>query len=53
MINEAYVFQEQYLGLQVFVYHAIDKFDAESKLVGLVINPDNWIYLCKKTAQYI
>lgn len=52
-MNETYVFQEKYSGLQIFVYHAVNEFNAKSKLTGLVINPDNWIYICKKTAQEV
>ena len=50
-MNEAYVFQEKYRGLQIFVYHANNIDDAKSKLAGLVVSPYNWIYLCKKIAQ--
>ena len=49
-MREAYVFQEKYRGLQMFVYDAIDEIDAKSKLAGLVVSPYNWIYRCKKIA---
>ena len=50
-MNEAYVFQEKYRGLQIFVYNANSIDDAKSKLTGLVASPYNWIYLCKKIAS--
>ena len=49
-MNEAHVFQHKYTGTQIFVYHCNDEFQAKSKLVGLIINTDNWLYLCKKVA---
>lgn len=52
-MNKAHVFQHKYTGVQIFVYHSIDEFDAESKLVGLVINTDNWQYIGEKIAEYV
>ena len=52
-MNEAHVFQHKYTGVQIFVYHCNDEFQAKSKLVGLIINTDNWLYLCKKVATEV
>ena len=53
MINEAHVFQHKYTGVQTFVYHAKDEQQAKREVDLVVKEPDNWIYLCKKTAQEI
>lgn len=49
-MNEAHVFQHQFTGLQIFVYHVEDKWNAKLKLFGIVENHLDWIYLGKKVA---
>lgn len=46
---EAHVFQENYTGVQMFVFHCVDSVQAKSKFASVVINSNNWTYLGKKT----
>lgn len=41
----AHRFQEQYTGIQIYVWHCNTKEIAIEKFRALVINPDNWIVL--------
>lgn len=51
-MNEAYVFQHKYTGVQIFVYHAKDIEDAKYKFKYIVIKPEDWVYLDKKISLY-
>ena len=51
MVNKAYVFQDCYAGVQIFVYHCNSLTLAKLKLSEVVVNSDNWIYLGQKIAQ--
>lgn len=41
---EAHTFQEQYTGIQIFVFHAKSKEDAQRKFAHLVLDSSNWLY---------
>lgn len=44
-MNKAYVFQEKFTGVQIYIYHknSVDKAFEQLKIV--TINSDNWIYI--------
>ncbi len=48
-MNDAYVFQHRYTGVQIFVFHAIDEISAKKKFYKDVVEHNNWIYLGIKT----
>ena len=50
-MNEAHVFQHKYTGVQIFVYHAEDINEAKRTMSLVVIEPEKWVYLCKKVAK--
>jgi len=50
-MNKAHVFQHKYTGVQIFVYQQPTKYFAKLEIVGLVLSPNDWIYLGQKTAQ--
>ena len=50
MMNEAHVFQHQFTGLQIFVYHKKSRDHAYGELYNIVVNPKDWIYLGKKVS---
>lgn len=41
----AHRFQEQYTGIQIYVWHCVSESDAKQAFRSLVINSDNWIFL--------
>lgn len=49
-MNEAYVFQHKYTGLQLFVYHKHSKEHAYDELEDFVLDSEDWVYLGKKVA---
>jgi hypothetical protein len=51
MENVAYVFQHQFTGVQIFVYHANDIEDAKFQFNSLVLNSSDWIYLKQAVAN--
>lgn len=52
-MNEAHVFQEKYTGVQIFVYHCMNEFEARVKFYPIVIDEDNWQYIGKKIAENV
>lgn len=50
MMNEAHVFQHQYTGVQIFVYHVKNKESAILDLSHVVCEPTDWTYLGRKVA---
>ena len=44
-MTQAHVFQHQYSGVQIFVYHCDDKFNAKLKIFEIVENHQDWIYI--------
>jgi len=50
-MNKAHVFQHQFTGLQIFVYHQPNEVQAKTMLTMIVRCPVDWIYLGQKTAQ--
>ena len=51
MLNNAYVFQHNTTGVQIFVYHCKSKEQAKAQFYFTVIDPPAWIYLGKKFAE--
>ena len=49
--NKAHVFQHNTSEVQIFVYYAVDEFDAKSQFKYIVMNQYDWTYLGEKTAQ--
>ena len=47
-MNKAHVFQHQFTGVQIFVYHKPDQYHAKLELFSIVDNHRDWIYLGKK-----
>jgi hypothetical protein len=52
-MNQAFVFQHTFTGVQIFVYHAKDEQQAKRELNLVVKDGNNWVYLCKKVVQEI
>ena len=42
---KAHKFQEKYTGCQMFIWHCESESQARNKFTGVVVNPDNWIFL--------
>lgn len=42
---KAHKFQEKYTGVQIFIWHSPSEDHARSKFNGVVMNPDNWVFL--------
>ena len=51
MLNNAYVFQHNTTGVQIFVYHCKSKEQARARFSFTVIDPPAWIYLGEKFAE--
>ncbi len=49
-MKAAHVFQHIYNGVQIFVYHCVDEFDAKLAFFKVVNNHEEWQYLGKKIA---
>ena len=52
-MNKAHVFQHNYTGVQMFIYHCVDEVSAKYKLWSVVVDKDKWTYLGQKIAQDI
>ena len=51
MIVEAHVFQHNYTGVQIFVFHFVNEIQAKQKFTDIVNDADDWIYLGKKSVN--
>lgn len=51
IMNEAFVFQHIYSGIQLFIYHAKNMVDAREKFMSIVSNEKDWGFLGKKFAD--
>lgn len=51
MIVKAHVFQHNYTGVQIFVFHFVNEIQAKQKFTDIVNDADDWIYLGKKSVN--
>ena len=45
----AYVFQNKFSGVQIFVYHSANEIQAKQKFYEDVIEIEDWVYIGKKS----